>query len=740
MNCLAVLALGMVPLWGADAPTQTPREAAIAWCQEDAAAARAAGQDDIAAADEADAKTLAAPALAAPPAVDPDLLPPLSKAALSDRLVTGYLGRIDAMLKAEKTYPKGPEGAEVRGPEGWVFPVRADQLLSLTQAFCHPQSPRAGDARLVVPILRRVASISEYVVPGSKILGDFGCADNQAEAWLILKATHPEILPPGLVKRMDASLATNAEFIANKWGPSFLDPSDHRGVVNMDVRRILALAITDRALGTTTYTDMVTSGVRFIGRQILADGATHYADAQNECYSYHINALRSLIRISQIAHLPEALTMAKSLRWYYPLSVEPGGVAEWATASSWHHYWNTVSGSDGALLMAGLTGCPHNQRIARSGQVNGDLWLASFLRPDLAPAPAPDQYFVYDRNVEGPRGRFGTWSFVGSARDFRYGPQDKARGRSSYVGAVLTTGKTEGWPLDAALQDVGAAVKLKAGEHPVPEQTWHREVATLTADETTTSTVSARCAAIGADAHLSTYGGAPQPWRQRQAWIFTPERMVGLVSVSADADASSFGLLGTIVLVSGRQHWGTQKELLQTGPGAYTYGGLAVTIHAQDFANTTSLLTEAMSGSAIHGSNTPGKSVRLILEDGNVAGDASVAYTKGQSRYFLVEIRPLASSPAKTVTQTREGDLLSIGLTDGTGSYALAYNTGSQTVPWKTTGGPKAVVHTSGETYRPAWISDDGKPATTNAATPWKAGPIPLAAGTLALVETPVKP
>ncbi len=717
------------------APSNPARTAAAAWCEEDAAAALAAGQPEIAATGQADAKTLRSTHGSPLLAPGSSLLPPIPGDVKANPLVGDFIKRVETLLRENKTFAKGPEGGAVRDATGWAFPTRADQLLILTQAFCHPQSPLAGDPRLVAPILRRVASISEYLVPDSKSLGDFGFCDTFADAWLILRTTRPDILPPGLSARTEASLKTNADYIVKKWGPTFADPSVHYGVVNMDVRRLLALAATERLFPDPERRALVASGVRFLSHSVLPDGATHYAERQNEAFSYHIAAVRGLLRIAQLTDSAEALALVRAMRWYYPLSVEPGGVAEWSTAASWHHYWNTISGSDGALILAALTDCTHNQRIALANPPRGDLWLASFFRPDLALAPAPDRYFVYDRNIQGPRGRFGNWSFVGTARNFGYTPGDIARGKSSYVGAMLTTGSSGNWPLDAALQDVGTAVKLSAGPLPEGEMPWLKELACLTSVESTTTTVGDRCAALGADALLAPYAKKATPWRQRQAWIFTPERLLGLVTITADADTAAREVLGTLMLVGGRGHWGKKHELKTLAPGRYSYGGLAVTFRARDFATITGQPTDVMSGSITHGTDTPGKSMRLLLQNPTTTPNQPTSYTKGDSRFYVVEIHPLATAPAQRVAHSRDGGLLTLALQDGTGTYQLAYNPSAQAAPWtRIARSETSVIHRSGEAFRPAWIEPEAIAAPS---LPVPKSELSVPAGELLLIEQP---
>ncbi|MGH6903116.1 MAG: hypothetical protein ACREIR_10290, partial [Geminicoccaceae bacterium] len=59
----------------------------------------------------------------------------------------------------------------------------------------------------------------------------------------------------------------------------------------------------------------------------------------------------------------------------------------------------------------------------------------------------PDHYILYDRNVEGPRGRFGRWSFAGTTRDL-----GDRRGKNTYVGAMIAAVPGAETTIDGALQ------------------------------------------------------------------------------------------------------------------------------------------------------------------------------------------------------------------------------------------------------------------------------------------------
>ncbi|MEY3898572.1 MAG: hypothetical protein RLZZ214_4094, partial [Verrucomicrobiota bacterium] len=413
--CLVTGSLFLLPLAAQAAPAvHAERMAAVrAWLDEDIALAEKSGPPGIAVSRRADLAGLrSAPPEETAVQAHPDLLPPIARAEGNPVMQDFFKNLQKKVLAPDKRFPKGPEGGRARTEEGWAFVVRADELLKLTQAFCHPQSELAGSPELVAPLLRRLAFFAEYMAEGGPVLGDFGPCGIIAEAWLILRTCRPEIVPPSLREGMNLGVRNNANFIIRK-KPEWLQPATPSTpcLVNADVNLVLAVAMTQRLFPTPEYAAALQGGLAYIEPHILPDGATNYFGQHNECAGYHITAVYSLVRTAQITGMAQPMEMAKRLRWYYPLVVSPTGVMEWATAPSWHHYWNTANGAGAAALIAGLTDCAHNQRVADLGY-RGNLWEASFWNSERVAAPWPDNYLTYDRNVEGPRARYGPWSYV----------------------------------------------------------------------------------------------------------------------------------------------------------------------------------------------------------------------------------------------------------------------------------------------------------------------------------------
>ncbi len=668
------------------------------WLAEDLALAEKSNLPLIVNARQSDlAQLKASPPAGTSNASHPDLLPPIPRLE-GNPIVEGFFKNLQRkVLTPDRRFSKGPEGGKARSEEGWVFIVRANDLFDLTQAFCHPQSKMAGSPELVAPLLRRLAFFAEYMAEGGPVLGDFGPCATIADAWLILRTCRPEIVPPSLLAGMNQGVRNNAKVILLRNPGWFQPPSPATPcLVNSDVNLVLAVAITNRLFPSPEYAAALKGGLAYIEPHILPDGATNYVEQQNECAGYHGTAVYSLTRTAQVTGLDQPLEMVKRLRWYYPLVVSWTGVMEWSTAPSWHHYWNTSNGANAAAIKAELMNCAHNQRVAKLSY-NGNLWDASFWNPQRVAAPFPDHYVTYDRNVEGPRARYGPWSYVGTTRK----TYDK-RGKSSYVGCVIETGKPGTWQLDSALQDAGMEIRLNPSKD---TDTEHRGRITLAHEEPiTTSAVGERAAALGAVAKLGSYGKPATEWITRQAWLFTPERMVGLVTLEAGEEFIGAGIFGRLFLVSGRAGWGVRKELKQFAPGRFSYGALTVTFHAHDFTSFAHEDSDVMGGGLNRSSAR--KSCRLMLMDEAAKSGEITTYPKGTSHFYLVELRPAASAPANISHEKNDSGLLAFTVKDGSGSYRVAFNPTDQPVTLTLDSSP--ILHRSGEKFRAAWLKEAG--------------------------------
>jgi len=123
---------------------------------------------------------------------------------------------------------------------------------------------------------------------------------------------------------------------------------------------------------------------------------------------------------------------------------------------------------------------------------------------------------------------------------------------------------------------------------------------------------------------------------------------------------------------------------------------------------------------------------RLLLVDEAAGSGTKTEYKAGSSHYYLVEIRPNSSTPAKAERLDAK-DLLAFSVKDGTGTYRVAFNPGEKTVSW--TIGQMGVLHRTGEKFRADWLKEAG-PVESAAPQPAPAT-FPVPAGEVAFVSGP---
>lgn len=290
-------------------------------------------------------------------------------------------------------------------------------------------------------------------------------------------------------------------------------------------------------------------------------------------------------------------------------------------------------------MVAGITGCPHNTRILRENPPVGDLWLAAFYRDDVKLVAAPDRYITWDANIEGPRGRFGAFSFCGTTRDYH----DDDRGKQSYVGCMALEPRSKGkWPLSAALHSASAEVRVKTGLGGLNRWDTHLCLARRERNE---CTVTRDYAALSTTHGLSVYKGPASNWECRQQWLLTPRRLVGLIELESLITQKAFSMGASLLLVSGRGNWGVRKEFRKLDERTWQYGSLIVRVHSEDFGVAATEYTDVMSGDSK-------RSGRLVFGD-HTEGEREFA--TGTRRFALVEIFPEWNAPALAVEQAGRG-------------------------------------------------------------------------------------
>jgi len=607
------------------------------------------------------------------------------------------LKRVETLIGENNRYPK-KFSYERSPPGGGEFYDMTQEALLLTQAFCHPQSPYAGSPKLVGPMLRRFTAIYDRLSADPKQLFDFGVSPGLTDMYLLLKTSCPDLIIPSLQEEWEAAIRRNTEAIVAKKRAEFESSTSAGSWVNADIRYIETLYLASVLFNDPSYRRLADQGLNYVAMSLLPDGAFHYVHLQNEVFTYHEANIVALARMVQIADVSLAHQLIVGSRWYYPLSIEPRGVAEYSTASFWKPYWNRSTGGGGATIVADVCDCPHNARVARIQPVrNPTLWMAAFYRSDLDAAPAEDNFILYDRNIQGARGRFGDYSFSATARDY----EDDNRGKGTFVGCILLypegklpEGVREGWPLNAAVHQVANQVRFAHGRDDFRRMNHH----SLAQNEKNACAVTGEVVGLTTVHSLSHYASEPVPWEGQQQWILTPWRMAGLVRLTALEEQRAYSIGGTVKTVSGRQFWGIAHPWQNPEDHLYQYGGIHIRIHDTDYPVVTTANIDTFSGNVK-------KSGRLELLD-NESEQQQITYEKGHSRFFLTEIYPECSGPAKSVTHnTLENGLVELTLVEADSTqYRIVHNPENGSKIWKMSGDGSFIRN--GAQYRPDWLGD----------------------------------
>ncbi len=638
-------------------------KAALEWAVEDARGSLEAGLGTSASELLSDIETQLGKTLGRRVEPGKELLPAIRDFG-SNPYAQAVLGRAQSVLKSRTIYKKGEEGYE-QIDNAWTFSSMGNNVYAGAWALCCPDSPHAADPKLLVRVLRLMQAIFQNhragdFNPGRKAV--YGrdpninrfCFVPTFEAYLLLTATYPDLVLPSKRAEWLASAKVATEHQIASYGVRAKEPPPACYYANMDVHYMLMLELAARMFNSQAYHAEAERFCQLTADVLYPDGAFSYHGFQNECFTYHQINVAQLARYWQLTASELARQTVVKSRPYYPYNVEPGGVPEYYTDCFWKHYWGGVS-AIGPEIVAGMTGCGQNRRIAKDelrwDTPNGyyGIYAAGLYRPEIQDQPLPDGFLMYDRNVEGPRGRFGRWSFAGTTRFFGAGCQ----GKDTFVGGMVVDEPTRRYPLNAALQVVTNQYRLEPRKPAEGNCRRWRECRYLSQDERNAVTIGPDFATLTTRYRIQNvaWGGksTPTEWVGNQQWILTPQRLVGVLEIEPLSDQQAYS-------VHGRIRFGLEKEIQGEAEGRFAYGALRCRLHAHNYAD---VITERSETFYL---DTPEKSrsMEIVLRDrASIATDEQtpLTYAKGTRQFFTVEVLPEWNTPAEQVRRiaTAEG-------------------------------------------------------------------------------------
>ena len=508
------------------------------------------------------------------------------------------IGVARGQSRKETTWAKGRKGYRSL-PDAWSFAGLGNNLFDAVWAMGTPQSPLRHHPVLLANALNALDTIAhqhtngDFNVERTAIHGRDSninrfCLAPALDAWWRLGQAYPDLLPPAKQADLEAGLKRLVAYQLTDYGLARLarEPQvKFPAYPNMDVHQILIMEFAHRLWGDPQYARERDAFVKLLDSAVYPRGAFAYINTQNECFIYHQLDVVYSARFWQLTKNPQTLAMLRRTIPYYPENVEPAGTPEYYTDACWKHYWGGAPPA-GPDVIAALFDDPLNKRVAEicgpiAGYGHGHIAAiaAEFWKP-LASRPLADGYTFHDANIDGPRGRYGDWSFAANGRNYQVGYQ----GKNTFVGCMITDPARRPLPLDAALQVATIEVRVNAaGNH----WTGGRCCSAL---EKLSTTLGPDFGSLAVRYTVSRPNWQHKsdellPWEGVESWYLSKSRLVGLLSLEATADETRAGVYGRLRL-------GMSRTLESDGPQAWKYGRLRVKIHQHNFARIESRPSE----------------------------------------------------------------------------------------------------------------------------------------------------
>ena len=494
-----------------------------------------------------------------------------------------------------------------------------------------------------------------YATPGYTLdgLNDWFAAAKTCYSWWMAAKSFPTGYIPNILNQRLLNASDTMGKVFSGWADSIYSYN----YTNRDVNYAQILTNIGLFRNNTTwvnFANQIIDSVNLADR--YPDGGYAYLGHQTECASYHGGTNNSLAKIWAVSGNQTAWNCVAQTANYEELSIEPRAVPEYYTAPAWKGYWNQESGASAEPLVeisgSGYFRTKLNQINLTAGYTNEMVTSLAFYNPNInSAALPPSSYVVYDRNIQGPRGRYGNYSYGVTMRNVSpkvYGVGVKQTpvgdlGMQTLVGAIVTQAAsstdTQDSVLNSAVLLVGSQVQV-VNNSPIDSiVNWAR----LMTETSPLVCVSRSAASASTPSVLQNAYGGPTAlatnWSSNQHWITLPDRMIGLVETYptiSTGTTSAYEVTGRVRFTYGREgtNLDTEKLVINTPQIQYTYGNLTAIIHAHNF----NAIDTAYAG--VQENAPPYNAYDIVfMYDSSNGGTTLYNYPGSLNKYFIVEIK-----------------------------------------------------------------------------------------------------
>lgn len=516
-------------------------------------------------------------------------------------------------------------------------------------------------------------------IPGAtdNALNDWFAAPRHCYNWWMAETSFSAYIPNLLKQRLrDATDTMGVQFYS--YAVPALDSIDYS---NRDVSyaEILMHAGLYRNNNTwVNFSKRIVDSMDLVNR--YPDGAYSYIGKQNEVTNYHGGNNNSLAKIWAVSEYQRARDCIGKTAMYEIMSVEPRAVPEFYTAPAWKTMWNGTNGLSAEPLLA-ISQNPYlktkyNEFRVITGYDDEMPLSIAFYNPNIPSLPLVDNYMVYDRNVQGPRGRYGRFSFSATGRSVAV-PGSIDCGLQTVVGAMQTIpGRNANQDeMDAALMAVHSKVHVRNSSNPAEWTDWGYMMSRTNARVCVGRTAST----ISTPGVLQYQSSGPRAfetnWSSYQQWILLPDRMIGLVETypTNNVPTQAMEIDGRVRFTYGRSGLLNPKYMITEQAGSrYAYGKFKAIIHQHDF---TTVFTDTAGVVRDDVRN----SMEIVFRYNLSTGNTLFTYPANTRKYFIVEIRDSSATGNADVTRIVNGNLKGLVVKLNGKSYASFRNDGTAT-------------------------------------------------------------
>lgn len=551
--------------------------------------------------------------------------------------------------------------------------------------------------RYNVELLRRFLTIvyatsDDYIfngqepsgVPGTtnNALNDWFTASKACYSWQMAETSFSTYIPNTLKLKLRAaadSMGTQFHsYIASIYAPNVpINTTVH--YANRDVNYAETLIKTGIYRNNTAWLNM---GKRIVDSinltMVYPDGAYSYIERQNEVANYHGGNNNSLAKIWSVSEYQPAWDCIKKTPNFELISIEPRELSEFYTVPAWKTMWNGSSGISAEPLLA-ITQNPYLKtkydqfRVVAPYDDEMVLSLA-YYKANIPALPLPDNYLVYDRNIQGPRGRYGRFSYAATGRAVAV-PGSNDCGLQTVIGSMETKeGRVANQDeMDAALMAVHSKVHVRK----TTAQTEWTDWAYMMSRTNGKSCVGYTASTISTAGVLQYQTSGPNAfetnWSSYQQWITLPDRVIGIVETypTNNVTTQAYEIDGRVRFTYGRAALLNPKYIVTEVAGSkYSYGKYNAIIHNHDFT-TVSVDTAGVVRDDFR------NSMEIIFSYNLSNGNTLYNYPGNTKKYFIVEIRDSAATDNATVSRYVNGNVKGLIVKLNGKSYASYRNDGS---------------------------------------------------------------